>query len=259
MDMSSLVGPTERSRQVGAHCLKLVRPSQDIGWKHREDGHIMAGEQHEANRKFYDRISRAYDLIAEADEHKAREAGENLLKLTPGERVLEIGFGTGNSVINMAESVGPAGRIYGIDVSSGMLKVAQEKVADKGLSDRVELITGDARNLPYEQESFNASFASFTLELFPPDDIPLVLAQIHRVLYKGGRLGVVSMAKVEEDQHPSLLEKTYIWMHRHFPHIVDCRPIDPEPYLQNAGFDIRDEIKMEIWTLPVKAVVGTKP
>jgi len=219
----------------------------------------MASEQHEANRKFYDRISRAYDLIAEADEHKAREAGERLLKLTPGERVLEIGFGTGNSVINMAESIGPAGKVYGIDVSPRMLEVAQAKIADKGLSDRVELITGDARDLPYEDESFNASFACFTLELFSPDDIPEVLGQVCRVLHKGGRLGVVSMAKVEQGQHPSLLEKTYVWMHRHFPHIVDCRPIDPAQCLHNAGFNIRDEIKMDIWTMPVKAVVGTKP
>jgi ubiquinone/menaquinone biosynthesis C-methylase UbiE len=219
----------------------------------------MASEQHEANRKFYDRISRAYDLIAEADEHKAREAGERLLKLIPGEGVLEIGFGTGNSVISMAESIGPAGKIYGIDVSPGMLKVAQAKIADKGLSDRVELITGDARNLPYEDESFSASYASFTLELFLPDDIPVVLAQVRRVLKKGGRFCVVSMAKVKQGQHPSLLEKTYVWMHRHFPHIVDCRPIDPVQCLHDAGFNIRDEIKMDIWTLPVKAVVGTKP
>jgi ubiquinone/menaquinone biosynthesis C-methylase UbiE len=219
----------------------------------------MTGEEDVANRKFYDRMSRAYDLLAEADEHEVREAGERLLKLTPGERVLEIGFGTGNSIISMAESVGPAGKVCGIDVSPGMLEVAQAKIADKGLSDRVELITGDARDLPYEDESFNASFACFTLELFSPDDIPEVLGQVCRVLYKGGRLGVVSMAKVEQGQRPSLLEKTYIWMHRHFPHIIDCRPIDPVQCLHNAGFNIRDEMKMHIWTMPVKAIVGTKP
>ena len=218
----------------------------------------MTNEHHESNRKFYDRISRAYDLIAEADEHKIREAGESLLKLTAGEKVLEIGFGTGNSIISMAESVGPSGKVYGIDVSGGMLEVAQRKIADKGLSDRVELITGDARDLPYEDESFSASFSSFTLELFPPDDIPVVLAQLHRVLVKGGRLCVVSMAEVEQDQRSSIFEKTYVWMHRHFPHIVDCRPIDPTRVLHDAGFTVRDEIKMDIWTMPVKGVMGIK-
>jgi len=218
----------------------------------------MNDEEFEGNKKFYDRISRVYDLIAEADERKAREAGERLLNPTPVEHILEIGFGTGNSVINMAELVGPAGKVYGIDISPGMLAVAQKKIADKGLSDRVELRTGDARELPYEDESFSASFASFTLELFPPEDIPIVLAQMRRVLKKGGRVSVVSMAKVKQGQHASLVEKTYIWMHRHFPHIVDCRPIDPIQYLHDAGFTIQDEIDLEIWTMPVKAVVGSK-
>ena len=218
----------------------------------------MSSEKSEANREFYDRISRAYDLIAEADEHKAREAGERLLELRPGERVLEIGFGTGNSVINMAESVGPTGKVYGLDVSPGMLEVAQRKIGDKALSDRIELSTGDARELPYEDESFDAAFAGFTLELFPLSEIPAVLGELRRVLRTGERLGVVSMAKVEQGQRASLIEKTYIWMHRHFPHIVDCRPIDPVKCLQDAGFTIQDEIDMEIWTMPVKAIVGVK-
>ena len=218
----------------------------------------MNSEHHEANRKFYDRISRVYDLLAEADEYRARETGERLLKLAPGERVLEIGFGTGNSLINMAESVGAAGKVHGIDVSLGMLEVARAKIAEKGFSDSVELIRGDARELPYEDETFNASFAAFTLELFYPEDIPVVLGQVHRVLQEEGRLGVVSMAKVEPGQHTSLAEKTYIWMHRHFPHIVDCRPIDPVKLLNDAGFTVRNEISMEIWTMPIKCVVGTK-
>ncbi len=216
----------------------------------------MTDEKHEDNRKFYDRISRAYDLIAEADERKIREAGERLLRLTTGEKVLEIGFGTGNSIISMAESVGPAGKVYGIDVSQGMLDITRKKIIDRGLSDRVELITGDGRNLPYEDSFFDAAFASFTLELFPADDIPMVLARVRRVLKKGGRLCVVSMAEVEQGQHPSLLERTYIWMHRHFPHIVDCRPIDPARLLRDAGFTVMDEISMNVWTMPVKGVLG---
>jgi demethylmenaquinone methyltransferase/2-methoxy-6-polyprenyl-1,4-benzoquinol methylase len=139
-----------------------------------------------------------------------------------------------------------------------MLEVAQTKIANRGLLDRIELRTGDARALPYEAESFSAAFASFTLELFPREDIPTVLSQVRRVLQKGGRFGVVSMAKVEQGQHVSVLEQTYIWMHRHFPHIVDCQPIDPVQCLHDVGFTIQDEITMDVWTMPVKAVVGSK-
>ncbi len=140
-----------------------------------------------------------------------------------------------------------------------MLHVAQDKLADKGLSDRVSLTVGDARSLPFEAGSFDAAFTSFTLELFPLEDIPAVLAEVRRVLKPGGRLVVVSMATVSDGQHTSILEKTYVWMHQHFPHIVDCQPIDATQFLREAGFEVRQQLEMEIWTMPVRAVVGFVP
>jgi ubiquinone/menaquinone biosynthesis C-methylase UbiE len=128
----------------------------------------------ESNRAFYDRISRAYDLIADRDEHEAREAGERALDLRPGEQVLEIGFGTGNSVIELARRVGPKGRVHGIDVSTGMLEVAEDKIREAGLGDRIELGIADARDLPCDDDCLDAVFTSFTLELFDEEDIPRV-------------------------------------------------------------------------------------
>jgi demethylmenaquinone methyltransferase/2-methoxy-6-polyprenyl-1,4-benzoquinol methylase len=171
---------------------------------------------------------------------------------------LEIGFGTGNSLVNLAKAVGPKGHIVGVDVSPGMLAVAEKKVSDEGLSDRVDLQVGDARNLTDQDGSFDAAFTSMTLELFSHEDIPVVLAQVRRVLRDGGRLGVVSMATVRDGDNASVLEKTYVWMHQHFPHIVDCQPIDVVRFVQDAGFEIRSQQDLEIWTMPVRAVVGVK-
>lgn len=212
----------------------------------------------ETNRGFYDRISSAYDFITDSNEHKAREAGEQLLQLRPGERVLEIGFGTGNSLLHLAKAVSPGGHVTGLDVSPGMLKVAQQKLEKNGAADVVELCVGDARKLPFDDGVFDAAFASFTLELFAKDEIPGVLSELKRVLKPGGRLGVVSMATVREGNKASMLEKTYVWMHRHFPHIVDCQPIDVEGCLQDAGFSLQEVKDLEIWTMPVRAVVGIR-
>ena len=218
----------------------------------------MTDQKHETNQSFYDRISRAYDLMADSNEHRAREAGEQALGLRPGERVLEIGYGTGNSLIDLAAMVGAAGHVAGIDVSPGMQAVAQEKINAKNLSERVSLTVGDARDLAYEEASFDAVFASFTLELFALPDIPIVLSEVSRVLKPGGRLGIVCMATVAEGQSASLLEKTYIWMHRHFPHIVDCQPIDAPQLVVAAGFAVKHNVEMQIWTMPVRIVVGVK-
>ena len=209
------------------------------------------------NQSFYDRISHAYDLISDAGEHKAREQGEQTLNVQSGENVLEIGFGTGNTLLHLAEAVGESGRVSGIDVSTGMLEVATRKVESKGLADRVDLSVGDARQLPYEDDSFDAVFASFTLELFSLNDIPAVLAEVARVLKLGGRLGVVSMATVQEGEKASALEKTYVWMHQHFPHIVDCQPIDVVELVEGAGLQVQEKVEMTIWTMPVRCVVAT--
>ncbi len=212
----------------------------------------------EANKAFYDRISGVYDSLSDASEHAAREAGEDALDLRAGDRVLEIGFGTGNTLIELAQKVLPGGKIHGLDVSSGMLDVASEKIRKEGLQGAVDLRLGDARNLPYDDASCDAVFLSFTLELFDDDDIPAVLAEAGRVLVDGGKISVVAMTPPGEGEHESMLEKGYVWMHRHFPHIVDCRPIPATTILADNGFEVIHDQRLMMWTMPVAVVVGRR-
>lgn len=215
----------------------------------------MSDAHHESNRHFYDRIAGAYDFIADANERAARQAGVAALAVAPGESVLELGFGTGNEVIDLAALVGPTGAVAGIDISPGMLAVAGRKLAAAGVT--AELRVADARSLPFAAATFDAVYTSFTLELFPAADIPVVLAEVRRVLKPGGRLAVVSMATVRPGRHVSALEHTYVWMHRHFPHLVDCRPIDTEALVAAAGFTVAAVVDREIWTMPVRVVTAT--
>jgi len=98
---------------------------------------------------------------------------------------------------------------------------------------------------------------SFTLELFPLDVIPEVLAECKRVLKPNGRMGVVSMATMDVGDSESALERTYIWMHTHFPHIVDCQPIPLERLLQEAGFTLTKHERIDLFTMPVAVVVAS--
>jgi len=214
-------------------------------------------QDHQTNQSFYDRISHAYDAIANANEHAAREVGERLLDAKPGQKILELGFGTGNSLIELAQKVGPSGRVVGLDVSSGMREVTEKKVRQANLEDRVELLLGDAVKLDLPDNSFDAAFMSFTLELFSEEDIQQVLKELARVLSPGASFANVSMATVQPGERESMLEKTYQWMHRHFPHIVDCRPIDVRPLLESNGFRIAEETRLEIWSMPVSAILAT--
>ena len=213
--------------------------------------------QAESARHFYDRISGVYDALADASEQKARALGLELLAPAGGQMVLEIGCGTGLGLVAIAERLAAAGRVSGIDVAPGMLDVARKRVAASGLEERVaELCLGDAKELPYPAASFDAVFASFTLELFSETERPVVLAEVARVLRPGGRLGVVAM---HDDGRQTAMVDLYRFLHRHFPHIVDCQPIDVRRELERAGFEIVASEGVSIWGLPVLAIVGRLP
>lgn len=215
--------------------------------------------QFDPNEKFYDRIANAYDVIAHSSERKSAEKGLAALKVTAGERVLEIGYGTGHALVTLARATGPEGEVCGVDVSTGMHRVTLELLESLDLKRNVDLRVGTVPPIGFEEESFDAVFLSFTLELFPDVVIDEVVGEISRVLKPGGRCGVVAMAKPRGEEEDTPLEEAYVWMHRHFPHIVDCHPIDVEKTLEKGGFEIAHSVHDEIWTMPVAIVVGTKP
>jgi ubiquinone/menaquinone biosynthesis C-methylase UbiE len=204
----------------------------------------------------YDKMSRWYDALAGSSEKSFVDVGLDKLCTQEGEIVLEIGFGTGHGILSLARSVGDSGKVYGIDISEGMLNVAQARVRGARLSNRVDLKCGDAANLPFESNSFDALFASFTLELFDTPEIPIVLHECHRVLRSGGRVCVVAMSKKGT---ASLVMRAYQWLHQNFPKYVDCRPIFVQQALEETRFEAVDVTQMSMWGLPVEIVVAKKP
>lgn len=209
----------------------------------------------EEAKRFYDRISSVYDYLTRAFERKFAERALERLSVGEGETVLEIGFGSGYCLQRIAESVGKTGKAHGVDISSGMLAVTKRRLDKAGLMDRVQLYRGDAANLPYGDNTFDAVFMSSTLELFDTGEILIVLEEVKRVLKPGGRLGVASMSK---ENGKSVLLRLYEWAHKKWPKYVDCRPIYVEQSLRDAGYEIRTKERVRLFRLPGEIVVAVK-
>jgi ubiquinone/menaquinone biosynthesis C-methylase UbiE len=203
----------------------------------------------------YDSMSRWYGLIT-GFEARHRAAGLRALKLQPGEKVLEIGCGTGDAIVPLARAAGPEGMACGIDISGDMLRVAASRAARAELPNPPRLVTCDATSLPLRDRSFDAIFMSFVLELFDTPEIPVVLGECRRVLKPGGRLCVVAMSK---EGGSTLAKGIYERMHTLFPGYVDCRPIYARVALESAGFSIAGAEKESIYGLPMEIVVARSP
>jgi ubiquinone/menaquinone biosynthesis C-methylase UbiE len=217
----------------------------------------MDSERQEIVRSSYNKMSKVYGLLSNGSEKRfVKEAIQKVLKPREGERVLEPGFGTGQVLVALAGEVGESGKVYGIDISDGMVEATRKRLVKEGLAGRVELVRGDACEMPYDDDSFDAIFMSFTLELFDDSDIPVVLSECMRVLKEDGRLCVASMSNQGKD---GVMMKTYVWSHKKFPNFVDCRPIFARKAVEDAGFKVTNHEIMSMWGLAVEIILGVRP
>lgn len=205
-------------------------------------------------RAFYNKIAKVYDLLSESSEEPIRRFGLERLAVRAGEHILEIGFGSGVSLAELAARVGAHGKVFGVDLAEKMLEVAKRRLRDQGLEDRVELISADAISLPYKSGSMDGIFMSFTLELFDTPEIPVVLGECWRVLRPGGRIVLISISKEGE---PGAMRQIFEWTHQHFPNFLDCRPIYARRSIQAAGFEIESTRQKMMW-VPVEIVLARK-
>jgi ubiquinone/menaquinone biosynthesis C-methylase UbiE len=110
-----------------------------------------------------------------------------VLDPSPGERVLEIGPGTGYYTLDLAQWVEPDGMVEVFDIQQEMLDHTMRRAGQRGLAN-VSATRGDATGLPYEDDSFDAALLVAVLGEIPEGDA--ALRELRRVLKPGGRLVV---------------------------------------------------------------------
>ena len=106
-------------------------------------------------------------------------------RLSPGERVLDLGSGAGTDSLIAAQMVGEQGNVTGIDMTPQMLVKARGAAAEMGVSN-VEFVESEAERLPFADASFDVVISNGVIDLIPDKDA--VFAELFRVLVPGGRM-----------------------------------------------------------------------
>jgi len=116
-----------------------------------------------------------------------------LCKLGPGVELLNVGSGSGIAAAYLVENYGC--RVVGVDILQGMVDSAQKWAQGKGLSDQMEFRLGDAQNLPFEDNKFDALICE-SVNVFVPDKAKAMREYV-RVVKPGGYIGMTEAVWVK--------------------------------------------------------------
>jgi arsenite methyltransferase len=111
-------------------------------------------------------------------------------ELRPGETVLDLGSGGGIDVLLSAKRVGPAGKVYGLDMTEEMLALAINNRDQAGLTN-VEFLKGYIEDIPLPASTIDVVISNCVINL--STDKPRVFAEMRRVLRPGGRIGIADV------------------------------------------------------------------
>jgi demethylmenaquinone methyltransferase/2-methoxy-6-polyprenyl-1,4-benzoquinol methylase len=155
----------------------------------------------------YDFLNR---MLSAGRDQYWRKTAVDLLSPNRGERFLDVATGTADIALEIASRHPSELKVMGVDFSGPMLKLAQNKVAERHLRPTISLQKGCAESLPFAENSFHGAISAFGLRNF--SDTQRALKEMHRVLKPGGRFVIL------EFSHPKI--PVLGWAYQSYFHFI---------------------------------------
>jgi len=175
----------------------------------------MCQSKEQRVQQIFDNIYKKYDVMNSLISFRLHKAWRrdiiNNLKVEEGAKILDLCCGTAECTIALARKTGPGGKVYGLDFNENMLEVALEKIGKQKLQN-IELLCGNAMELPFEDNQFD--YATIAFGLRNVADYMQVLREMYRVIRPGGK------AVCLETSRPSLpvfRQVSYFYIHMIVP------------------------------------------
>jgi len=190
----------------------------------------------ETLKHIYSGIAQRYDLQHGLITAWADQRGRRILvdrAVSPGDRVLDCGAGTGSTGTLAAHKVGSEGKVTFFDLSDDMLQCARQKIAQAGLLDRAAFQAGDLVDLPFDTGSFDVVLSTYSL--CPVYDPAQGALEMYRVTRPGGKVGIAHSSEPAGAVTKWLADKVEDIAWR-FPSLsMGCRAVSVLPALEQAG------------------------
>ncbi len=186
-------------------------------------------------RATYTSLAPIYDALVPLVSSGARATGRKWLAVQDGDQVLDLGTGTGLALPSLL-AANPTGWTEGIDLTPAMLARAHRRMANTSHT-HYGLRRSDATALPYPDDTFDAVFSSYVLDVLPRSQIRPALREIRRVMQPEGRVVLVYLAPPNEGIEHLWSDLAYC-----FPLFLGGgRPIDLRHSLRECKFQIQSQ------------------